>query len=96
MRRHCHNPNHSHGLTLDQIKPGERVRVCGIKGGWGFSQRLNQMGVHTGDSITVKRNGVLGGPILIQVRGSNVALGRGMARHILIESQVILDETDKT
>ncbi|NQT24230.1 ferrous iron transport protein A [candidate division KSB1 bacterium] len=91
MRRHRHN--HSQALTLDQIKSGETVWVESIQGGWGCCQRFNQMGIHAGDPITVKRNGVLGGPILIQVHGSEVALGRGMARHITVALQKILNDT---
>ena len=76
-----------HELTLDQIQSGQTVRVRGIRGGWGCSQRLNQMGIHAGDPITVKRNVRWGGPILVQVHGSEIALGRGMARHIMVAAQ---------
>ncbi len=80
-------------MTLDQIKSGETVLVEHIKGGWGCSQRLNQMGIHAGDPVKIKRNAVLGGPILIQVHGSEVALGRGMARHVVVSASEFNQES---
>ncbi|MFH1942750.1 MAG: FeoA domain-containing protein [bacterium] len=71
-------------LTLDTVKTAMSVEVVEIEGGWGVRQRLNQMGIHAGDRILVKRSGIMGGPILIQVQGMEVALGRGMARKVLV------------
>ena len=48
-------------------------------------RRLGQMGIHPGDIVTVLRYGALGGPILIEVHGFQVALGRGIASRILVE-----------
>jgi ferrous iron transport protein A len=92
LKRHIHD--HRREMTLDQIKSGETVLVEHIKGGWGCSQRLNQMGIHAGDPVKIKRNAVLGGPILIQVHGSEVALGRGMARHVIVSSAESNKETN--
>lgn len=54
-------------------------------GGWGIRQRLNQMGIHPGDQILVKRSAFMGGPVLIHVHGADVALGRGMTRKVVVE-----------
>lgn len=64
---------------------GDTVRVVDIQGGLGFRQRLFHLGIHEGDILTVKRSGILGGPILIEVHGTEIALGRGMAKRILVE-----------
>lgn len=64
---------------------GDTVRVVEIQGGWGFRQRLFQLGIHEGDTLVVKRSGILGGPILVEVHGTEIALGRGMAKRILVE-----------
>ena len=53
--------------TLDQIENSKEVIVQKIEGGWGSRQRLNQMGIHVGDTILVKRGGILGGPIHIKI-----------------------------
>jgi len=75
----------THGNDLAGIRPGHFVRVTGIHGGWHMRQRLNQLGIHIGDIIQVKQTGAFHGPMLIEIRGSQVALGCGMARKINVE-----------
>ena len=72
-------------MTLDKIFESRKARVIDIQGGQGIRQRLGQMGIHPGDIITILRFGVLRGPILIEVHGSQVALGRGIASRIIVE-----------
>lgn len=74
----------SEQLTLDRVEKETEVDVVEIQGGWGVRQRLNRMGIHPGDRILVKRSGVMGGPILVQVHGTEVAMGRGMARKVFV------------
>ncbi len=71
--------------TLDRIFENGRAKVIDIQGGPGIRHRLSQMGIHPGDMITMLRSGPLRGPILIEVHGSQVALGRGIASRILVE-----------
>jgi ferrous iron transport protein A len=71
--------------TLDQIDENRKAKVIDIQGGAGIRQRLSQMGIHPGDTITILRHGALRGPILIEVHGSQVALGRGIVSRILVE-----------
>ena len=70
---------------LDMVEENQEVRVVDIQGGWGVRRRLGQLGIHPGDVITVVRYGAFQGPILIQVHGSQVALGRGIASRILVK-----------
>jgi ferrous iron transport protein A len=70
---------------LDQVEENKEARVVDVQGGWGVRRRLGQMGIHPGDRVTVLRYGALGGPILIEVHGFQVALGRGIASRILVE-----------
>jgi ferrous iron transport protein A len=72
-------------ITLDLIKEGQKVKVIDIYGGWGIRQRLGCLGIHLGDVITVKKSAIMHGPILIIVHGNQVALGRGVARKVLVE-----------
>lgn len=72
-------------MSLDNSIVNQLVRVKEIIGGWRIRQRLNQIGVHVGDVLTVKRTGMFGGPILVNVHETDVAIGRGMARKILVE-----------
>jgi ferrous iron transport protein A len=71
--------------TLDKVYENKKATVIDIQGGQGIRQRLGQMGIHPGDIITILRYGALRGPILIEVHGSQVALGRGIASRIIVE-----------
>jgi len=71
--------------TLDHINENRKAQVINIQGGQGIRQRLSQMGIHPGDTITILRYGALRGPILIEIHGSQVALGRGIASRITVE-----------
>jgi ferrous iron transport protein A len=72
-------------LTLLDPAANKRARVVAVQGGWGVSRRLAQLGIHPGDIITVLRHGAFGGPVLIEIHGYQVALGRGVAARILLE-----------
>jgi len=71
--------------TLYKLKDGEEARVLNILGGHGVRQRLSHCGVHPGDRVRVIRNGFLGGPVLIDIHGAEVAIGQGMARKVEVE-----------
>lgn len=82
-----HKRIHPHGdeLTLDKIKPDQEIIVKSVKGGWHIRQRLDQLGIYVGIKATVSRGGPFGGPILLSTSQSTVALGRGMAAHIIVD-----------
>ena len=71
--------------TLDQVYENRKAKVIDIQGGAGIRQRLSQMGIHPGDIITMVRYGALRGPLLIEIHGSQVALGRGITSKIIVE-----------
>ncbi len=47
--------------------------------------KLNQYGLYQGDSLCVVRVAPLGGPLLVQVNGREIALGRDIAEKIIVE-----------
>lgn len=71
---------------LDEITMGQQVTVAVIGGGHHMRSTLNNRGIHAGDVLTVLRAGILHGPIVVRVHGSEVAVGRNMARRILVEA----------
>jgi ferrous iron transport protein A len=71
-------------LTLNRARRGDELEVLELTGGWDIRQRLSQIGIHEGDALSVKRRAMLGGPIVVEVHGSEMALGRGMARHVTV------------
>jgi len=53
--------------------------------GWGFRKRLEDMGLTPGTKVTVVKLAPFNGPLEVYVRGSRLAIGRGMAERILVE-----------
>ncbi len=49
--------------------------------------KLNQYGLYVGDMVRVLRIAPLGGPLLVEVNGRELALGRAVAEKILVELQ---------
>jgi len=70
---------------LIDMKNGARVRIISIEGEPGFTIKLNRIGVYTGDTARVVRRAPFDGPILLDVRGMEIALGKNIASHIMVE-----------
>lgn len=51
---------------------------------YNFHKRLEDMGLTPGTQIKVVRSAPFHGPLELHVRGSRLALGRGMAERILV------------
>jgi len=61
------------------------LRVVAIEGGRGFHHRLIGMGLNVGSVLTVMHGaGGGGGPTLIAVGDTRLAIGHGMAERILV------------
>jgi len=72
-------------MNLLRVKNGRWVRVSNFLGGRGMEMRLSQLGFLPGNKIRIIRSAPFHGPLLVQVEGREVVLGRGIARHILVE-----------
>ena len=70
-------------IPLSSAPPGNYI-VVSLNGGHGFVQRIAEMGMYPDSQIKVlgAMNG--GGPIRIVVKGSQLAIGRGMAAKIMV------------
>lgn len=60
------------------------AKVIAVHGGRGFNRRLASMGILPGAKLRLVRGGV-GGPVIVEVRGSRVFVGRGMAHRVMVE-----------
>lgn len=78
-------------MTLDTVGLMRTIRVVLIEGGQGVSAHLNTLGIHVGDRLKVVERAPFRGPVLIQVNGSRLALGRGVARSVRVE---VVGETE--
>jgi ferrous iron transport protein A len=72
-------------VVLTALKTGERALISNIIRGRGVQQRLMDLGLIPGTSIEVISHHPFGGPILLKVGSSHVALGRGVAKAIEVE-----------
>ena len=70
---------------LTEVEKGTQVRIAYIEGGRGCVSRLNRFGLYPGDLVRILRHAAFNGPILLEVRGMEIALGRGIASKILVE-----------
>jgi ferrous iron transport protein A len=68
-------------VPLERLSPGETGFVGALEGGHHFMSRLASLGFTAGAPVTVMRN-YRSGPIIVMVRGAQIALGRGEARRI--------------
>lgn len=72
-------------MFLIDVDRGKQVKVIGIRGGQELSFKLRQLGLLPGDRARVMRQAPFGGPIMIEVNGRTIALGRGIAAKITVE-----------
>ena len=72
--------------ALAGIEAGETVVVTSVRAGWGLQRRLGDMGIIPGTQLRVVRGGQPG-QIVLEVRGSRLALGHGVANKILVKQE---------
>lgn len=72
-------------LTLDNVSPGKAVRIRSIEGGVKVRQCLSDLNVSPGEVLRIIRSAPFAGPIMAEVNGSKVMVGRGMARKVVVE-----------
>jgi ferrous iron transport protein A len=72
-------------IPLNVLAPGEVGVVRQLAGGRGFVSRLAALGFTLGAEVTMVQN--FGhGPLIVLVRDTRVALGRGEAMKVLVET----------
>ncbi len=70
-------------MTLDEAKEGQRCRILALPGR-GVRAQAIRFGINEGELITC--TGVIaGGPIIVTRNRQEIAIGRGLARKIVIE-----------
>jgi len=67
------------------MQNGQSGTVVEIRGGRFMLNRLGALGIRPGQRITKVSAMFMRGPVTIQLGGSQVAIGFGMARRIIIE-----------
>jgi DtxR family Mn-dependent transcriptional regulator len=74
-------------VSISNLKKGQCGKISFIRGGHNLLQRLLDMGLTPGTEICVLRAAPLGGPVELSVRGSKLALGKGVASKVFVEAE---------
>ena len=72
-------------LTLAQMRTGQTGTVVGVLGGLGLIRRLDALGIRPGRKVTKLSSTLFSGPVILRVDNTQVAVGFGMARKIIVE-----------
>ncbi len=70
-------------MPLSMVQSGELVQVVAVRAGWGLQRRLADMGLTPGVRVKVI-NSQGRGPVILDLRGSRLALGHGVAHKIMV------------
>lgn len=72
-------------MPLTAAPSGKKLTLKAIAGGREMRRRLSELGLTTGIQFEIIQ-ACGGGPLLLRVAGSKIAIGRGMARHIEVDA----------
>ena len=72
-------------VNLTKMRSGDRGTVAEIHGGHRIQARLDALGIRSGTKITKVSSQLLRGPITIGLGNSQVAIGFGMAKKIIVK-----------
>ena len=77
-------PQNIDPISLSNMAAGENARFLGFQGGRNIKNRLVSLGFTPGVPVKMTQN-YGRGPLIVIVRGTRVALGRGEASRIMVE-----------
>ena len=72
-------------LFLTDLELGQKGEIISIMGGLMVTKRLADLGLISGTRVKVIKKAPFSGPIKIEVLGSRLVLGRGLASKILVK-----------
>jgi ferrous iron transport protein A len=75
----------SETFTLDMARHPSRLEVVTVSGGRSAVHQLAELGIAVGTQLAVCGSAPWGGPVLVEVGGSTVAVGRGIARKVVVK-----------
>lgn len=70
-------------ISLSSLKPNEYGKVKGITGCCKANKRLYELGLYKNAVVKVVKNDF--GPIILNLSGNKLALGRGLASKVIVE-----------
>ena len=78
-----HNENEKPVLT--DLEDGQSGIIVSVLGGRVLTKRLADLGMTAGTEIKVIRRTLFSGPVQVEVSGSRLVLGKGLASKIMVK-----------
>jgi ferrous iron transport protein A len=72
-------------VPLTSLFPGEKAKIVALGHGRGRQRHFRTMGLMEGKIVEIIAVQPARGPVVLNVEGTQIAIGMGMARHILIQ-----------
>jgi len=72
-------------MSLVELAIGMGAQIVELKGGFGMQRHLISLGVVPGKIIHKITSQPMGGPIVIEIEGARIAVGRGIARRVIVK-----------
>jgi len=72
-------------MRLTEIKDGQTGILVSVHGGKILEKRLADLGLTTGTEIKVLGRALFSGPVQVEVCGSTLVIGKGLASKIMVE-----------
>ncbi len=74
-------------LILTAMRDGQSGIIISIAGGHNAAKRLADLGLSPGTRIRVMRKAIFSGPVQVDVNGSKLVLGWGLASKIIVRPE---------
>ncbi len=72
-------------VPLTTLFPGEKAKIVALGHGIRGQRHFRTMGLMEGKTVEIIATQPARGPVVINVEGTQIAIGWGIARHILIQ-----------
>jgi ferrous iron transport protein A len=77
--------NEKNGTGLTELEDGQTGIIVSVLGGKVLTKRLADLGITSGTKVKVIRRTLFSGPVQVEVAGSRLVLGNGLASKIMVE-----------
>lgn len=75
-------------MSICELRPGNKALIDSLGGDEKLIKRLMALGCIEGTEIAVKRVAPLGDPIVLNLRGFNIAIRKNDAKNILVKGAI--------
>jgi ferrous iron transport protein A len=77
--------NKRSNTALNELDDGQTAYIVSVLGGRNLTKRLADLGITSGTEVKIIRRTLFSGPLQVEVAGSRLVLGWGLASKILVE-----------